>query len=240
MVRRLPGQSIRDEKEALLDNRLLPIYMGTAFLWLLWALDTWRVYKHEAPQPQLVLGMAIIATGISAIVFGRLLKKFRRLNRGERGELTVAAALDDLRASGYGVFHDLRREGFNIDHVLVGPGGVFAIETKFRSGYGEIEFRNGEGVFVGGFPEEKDSLKQARASAAEVNKLIQQNCRLNEWVTPLVVFVGDWKIKNNWQTTDARVFTPPRLVRYIGEQQPRLTKSEITLIASHLERSARS
>ena len=53
---------------------------------------------------------------------------------------------------------------FNIDHVLVGPGGVFAIETKFRSGRGEITFRNGEGLFVGGRIEEKDCLKQARGT----------------------------------------------------------------------------
>lgn len=93
---------------------------------------------------------------------------------------------------------------------------------------------------MGEFPEEKDCLAQARKNAKEVNRIIQENCRLNEWVTPLVVFVGDWKIKNNWQTTDARVFTPQRLVRYIGEQQPRLTPSEIKLIETHLERSAKT
>lgn len=124
--------------------------------------------------------------------------------------------------------------------MVVGPGGVFAVETKFRSRQGEIEFRNGEGVFIDGFPEEKDSLKQARGNAREVNKLIQENCRKFEWVTPLVVFVGDWKVKNNCQTSGARVFTPQRLVRYIRERQPILKSVEIKLIASHLERSAKS
>jgi Nuclease-related domain len=95
-------------------------------------------------------------------------------------------------------FHDLIRDGFNIDHVVVGPAGVFAVETKFRSGHGEIEFRNGEGLFVGGFPEEKDSLKQARASAAEVNRIIKDNCNFDEWVWPLVVFVGDWRVRNDF------------------------------------------
>src|SRR5438045_2829894 len=83
--------------------------------------------------------------------------------------------------------HDLLRDGFNIDHIAVGPAGVFAIEPKFRSGQGEITFRNGEGLFVGGFPEEKDSLKQARAKAAEVNRIIKDNCNFDEWVWPLVV-----------------------------------------------------
>ena len=239
-VQRLPGQSLRDEKERLLDNRFLPAYLATAFLWILWAVDEYRVQTHEQPAPKVTLCLAIVATGICAILFRRLFGDFRRLNRGERGELRVAEVLDDLRSYGYRVAHDLTRDGFNIDHVVVGPAGVFAIETKFRSGSGEITFRNGEGIFVGGFPEEKDSLKQARGNAREVHQIIKENCRLDEWVWPLVVFVGDWRVKNDWRSTDARVFTTDSLVTHIVNQQPRLKQSEIKLIASHLERSAKS
>jgi len=31
---------------------------------------------------------------------------------------------------GYHVYHDFPAERFNIDHVVVGPAGAFAIETK--------------------------------------------------------------------------------------------------------------
>jgi hypothetical protein len=239
-VQRLPGQSLRDEKVRLTDNWLIPFYFSPAFLWILWGLEEFRARTHQPPAPTPFLCLAIIMTGVSAIVFGRLWQNFRRLNHGERGELRVAQVLDDLRNFGYHAFHDLVRDGFNIDHVVVGPAGVFAVETKFRSGRGEITFRNGEGLFVGGFPEEKDSLKQARANAAEVNRLIKENCGFNEWVWPLVVFVGDWRVRNDWQNTDARVFTPDKLVTHIVNQQPRLKRSEIKLIASHLERSAKS
>ena len=136
--------------------------------------------------------------------------------------------------------HDLLRDGFNIDHIAVGPAGVFAIETKFRSGRGEITFRNGEGLFVGGFPEEKDSLKQARAKAAEVNRIIKDNCNFDEWVWPLVVFVGDWRVPPTlklWRDKPAQQAISPD---HIVSQQPRLKQSEILLIASHLERSAKS
>jgi hypothetical protein len=239
-VQRLPGQSLRDEKERLIDNYLTLFCWGTAMLWALWALEEFHAVTNRPPQPRLLLFLAVAASGVCIIVFSRLFRAFRRLNRGERGELRVAEVLDDLRASGYRAFHDLVRDGFNIDHVVVGPAGVFAVETKFRSGQGEITFRNGEGLFVGGVPEEKDSLKQARANAAEVNRIIKDNCNFDEWVWPLVVFVGDWRVKNDWQTTDARVFTPDKLVTHIVDQQPRLTSREIELIASHLERSAKS
>ena len=239
-VRRLAGQSLRDEKQRLLDDRLIPFYLATASLWILWAYDSVRAATHAPPQPKTLLALAIVATGLSIIVFRRLFGDFRRLNRGEAGELKVAEALDDLRAEGYRVIHDIVRDGFNIDHVVVGPAGVFAIETKFKSGHGQIEFRNGQGLFVGGFPDENDCLKQARGNAREINRLILDHCGRYEWVFPLVVFVGAWQVKDDWRTTDARVFTPEALLPYLADQQPRLKRSEIALIASHLERSAKA
>jgi hypothetical protein len=239
-IRRTAGQSIRDEKERLTDNRLIPYYALCVFAWILWGWEEFKVHTHQPPQPKLLLCLAISLTGVVAIVFGRLFRRFRHLNRGERGEMKVAELLDELRSSGYQSFHDIPGAGYNIDHVIVGPPGVFVIETKFRSGYGEIEFRNGEGLFVGGRKEENDPLRQARGNAKAVSQLVKENAGLNVWVTPLVVVVGDWKIKNRGQRTDARVLTTDRLLKYFEDQQPQLTRSEITLIASHLERSVKS
>lgn len=238
-VRRRAGQSIRDEKERLLDNRLIPFYFSTAFLWTLWAWEEFRARSHQPPAPKPLLCAAIIATGVSIIAFGRLWRNFRRLNRGERGELRVAEILDELRTLGYRAVHDLPGDGYNVDHIVVGPGGVFVIETKFRSGHGGIEFRNGEGLFVGGRPEEKDCLKQARGNAFEVNRIIKEHCTMDQWVKPVVVFVGDWKIKDDWRNTDARVFSTDQIVDYFERQQPELLRHEIDLICSHLERSVK-
>jgi len=191
-------------------------------------------------QPLLWLSFAVIVTILSAIWLMRLFQTARRFNRGERGERHVADVLEELRSNGYRPIHDIVGDGFNVDHVLVGPAGVFAIETKYRSGNGEITFRSGEGLFVGGSLEEKDCLKQARGSAAAVRRLIEENCGRREYVTPIVVFVGDWKIRNDWYDTNTRVFTPDQLSLYIRNQQPKLTRKDIELIASHLERSAKS
>ncbi len=240
-VRRLPGQSLREQKERLTDNWLIPFYFSTAFLWFLWLAMSYQARVHRPPQPKFYLGMAIVATGITAIKFGRLWGEFRNLNRGERGELIVAEQLEELRAQGFRCFHDIVRDGFNIDHVVVGPPGVFAVETKFRSGFGEIEFRNGQGVFIGGRAEEHDSLKQARGAARAMHDLIRQDAGLEVFVKPLVVFVGEWKIKNIWRNTDIRVITAQDVARYFERQdQPQLLPREIQLICSHLTRTARS
>jgi len=239
-VRRRSGESLREKRENLIDENLPSIVFLPFLFWFVWLVAKIQESNQLFRQPRLWLYVAIIATCIAAISFRRLRPIARRLNRGERGELHVADALEELRVEGYKPIHDIVADGFNIDHVLVGPGGVFAIETKFRSGKGEITFRNGEGLFVGNRAEEKDCLKQARGNAAAVQEIIEETCGRREWVTPLVVFVGEWRVKDDWRDTNVRVFTPDRLGRYIRNQQPRLKHSEIHLIASHLERSTRA
>jgi len=52
------------------------------------------------------------------------------------GERYVAGWLDPLKAQGWFIFHDVpcagATEQFNLDHVAVGPGGVWVVETKTR------------------------------------------------------------------------------------------------------------
>jgi len=239
-VRRRAGESLAEERERRVYDKLPVIIFSPFMFWFVYLTQLLQQWNHTGPQPQLWLCIAIVATLGSAIWLWRLFPIARRFNRGERGELHVADMLEDLRSEGYKPVHDIVGNGFNIDHVIVGPGGVFAIETKYRSGRGQITFRNTEGVFVGERLEEKDCLKQARASAAAVRDLILENCARREWVTPIVVFAGDWRITDGWRDTDTRVFTPDGLLRYIRSRQPQLTRKEIELIASHLERSARS
>lgn len=46
------------------------------------------------------------------------------------GKRTVGRALEQLTHEGYHVYHGFSAENFTIDHVVVGPKGVFAVETK--------------------------------------------------------------------------------------------------------------
>ncbi len=58
----------------------------------------------------------------------------RRRARGWRGEQKIGRILDGLAPSGWLTLHDLAGRGGNIDHIAIGPSGVFAIETKSRRG----------------------------------------------------------------------------------------------------------
>jgi len=235
-VRRLPDQSLRDQAEPITDNWLIAFFLTAAFCWILWLMN-FQVPSYQPSQPKIYLGFAIVATGLTAIKFGRFWGQFSKFNRAE---LLVAEQLEELRVNDFRCFHDIVRNEFNIDHVVVGPPGVFAVETKVRHGSGEMEFKNGQGIFVGGREEEGETLNQARGNARAVRDLIWENAGLEVFVKPVVVFVGDWKVKNGWgDEADVRVITADDVQPYFqNEDYPELTKFEIELISSHLKRTA--
>lgn len=68
---------------------------------------------------------------------------------GADGEERTAAALEPLVADGFRILHDRRIPGSraNIDHIVIGPPGVFVVESKSFSG--TLEIRGSE-VYVAG------------------------------------------------------------------------------------------
>jgi hypothetical protein len=56
--------------------------------------------------------------------------------RGAEGERRTARLLDPLERHGWAVLHDLAVPGSraNLDHLVIGPGGVFVIDSKHYRG----------------------------------------------------------------------------------------------------------
>jgi ssDNA-binding Zn-finger/Zn-ribbon topoisomerase 1 len=102
---------------------------------------------------------------------------------GADGEDRTARALAELESEGFIVLHDRRKPGSsaNIDHVIVGPTGVFVVETKSYSGPLSIR---GDDVFVGG-RRRTDMVQQAR-SEADVVKAVLAIAGDNLPVTPIL------------------------------------------------------
>jgi len=66
----------------------------------------------------------------------------RSWQSGGKAERELGEALERLREEGFGVLHDRRipRSRANIDHLVIGPAGVFVIDTKRWAG--KIERRD--------------------------------------------------------------------------------------------------
>lgn len=101
---------------------------------------------------------------------------------GSYGEQWTSEALRKLERHGWRLLEHLPLEYGDIDHVLVGPGGVYAVETKNTSGLWDLDE-----------PDERlrDALEQARRCADRLRVLLlERSVRVRTEVRPLVVLWG--------------------------------------------------
>lgn len=145
------------------------------------------------------------ASTFLAFVFGafalwklpRMYRKIQNYRLGEEGEIYVSQILEGLRASGYVSVHDIPAEfkgtKFNIDHVLVGPKGVFVVETKTwrkRVRIDEkISYSNGA-IFAGQQKHNHHPISQARFNALWMEDLLARRLSEDVSVRAVLVFPG--------------------------------------------------
>ena len=114
------------------------------------------------------------------------LRRVESFYKGARGEEKVSGILENLPDS-YHVFNDFTVGRNHIDHVVAGPGGVFAIETKFWNG--KVTVEDGH-VLVDGQLPDRSPLNQAIREATLVrNALVAAGW--DGLVTPVVAFASD-------------------------------------------------
>lgn len=92
--------------------------------------------------------------------------------KGAKGEEWVGHELAFL-GSEYTVFNGLRLGGGkqNFDHIIVGPAGIFVVETK--NWRGAVEFRDGR-LYANGKEPYRPPLKQVKAATAELFSYIDE------------------------------------------------------------------
>ncbi|HRH23105.1 MAG TPA: nuclease-related domain-containing protein [Candidatus Magasanikbacteria bacterium] len=113
---------------------------------------------------------------------------FSALN-GLDGEMIVRRELAKL-PNEYVVFHGLKlREPYDVDFVVVGPTGIFAIDAKShrgRMGYdGEELTRDGNRL-------EKNILFQTMSEALDVHTFLLSELQREYFVKPVIVFSSSW------------------------------------------------
>ena len=156
-----PGETLRRNIAEMDENLVLVVLAGAfgpilATYPALWLLIRWQ---PESPTEfRLGLGGVLLVFFLSAIMGGRWiwkkLSESRNYLLGYLGERAVAEELTPLGREGYRIYHDVPagsgNRKFNLDHVVVGPTGVSAIETKTRrKGRARPGFKDHEVTFDG-------------------------------------------------------------------------------------------
>jgi len=89
-------------------------------------------------EPRRVAGQHVRAEanrrGWLRFLGGRFKRDYGAWAQGAEGEEVVGEILESLTGDGWQVIHDVSFGKGNIDHIVVGPGGLFTVETKSRRG----------------------------------------------------------------------------------------------------------
>ncbi|SOD86504.1 Nuclease-related domain-containing protein [Streptomyces sp. Ag109_G2-15] len=146
---------------------------------------------ENPPGKALQERLATESAGLPTRLWARLLRRPAAgdsWRKGLAGERRVGAELDRLRPQGWRVLHSvpLPRE-VDLDHLLIGPGGVFSINTKHHPK--KAVWVGDDAVKVNHGPAEPYARK-SRAEAQRVQRVLERYCGFAVPVEPVLVFVG--------------------------------------------------
>ena len=151
---------------------------------------------------------------------GRVLDP-ERLRRGISGEEAVADALSGLPPS-YWVLHGVSTGHGDVDHVVIGPTGVFALETKAWDG----KFYRSRGqLYCNGKPAEH-VLRQARGAAGQVRELLLA-AGIDEWVEAVVVAARASVSRSPVRFRKSYVISIKDLVGFVTDRPHSLSSSTV-------------
>jgi len=108
--------------------------------------------------------------------------------RTGKGERIVDRRLSRLRRDGWTVLSSIvRHSGADIDHLVIGPPGVFTINTKHHR---DASIWVGENMVKVNNARQPDYLRNSRHEAASAARVLTDAVGLEVIVTPVLAFVG--------------------------------------------------
>jgi hypothetical protein len=245
---RLPGHSLAQQIRDL--NEKLTSYLFLLFL--LSIIFTNTIIATSLVQKQLTTSSIFLLCfiGMLALLFF-IVKIVQRLSQREKlrlgyfGELVTAEALSKLMPEGNYVFHDFPADDFNIDHIVVGPAGVFAIETKARSkalsGDNKQAARaiyNGREIEFSNFKDKK-FLEQAKRQAKWLSNWLNNSIGEPVKVLPIISLPGFF-VERKTVADGMFVINPKQLKRVIQSQNIKnLDDKKIQQIVHQLDQKCR-
>lgn len=151
---------------------------------------------------------------------------------GAWGEQATAKALRPLEDAGWIVLHDLPVGAGNIDHIAVGPGGVYLLDSKRLGGAVSV---GGEGVIVRRLDDPDLSYhhtgsKHVLSLARQTHHRVLAGTRLKTWVTPVMVLWAEFPQRVSEREGCVYVHGED-LVRWLQSQPRRIAPNRVRQVA---------
>jgi len=233
---RLPGQSLQENVNRLTYDQGYFYVLIALIPWLLIYNEWARYLNPSPPHPYIITVLAGIASAFGFYKLYKVIPEIRNHNRGLSGEHLVGQILERLRAQGFEVFHDVLGEGFNIDHVIIGPPGIFTVETKTFGkplrGKAIVDY-DGQKILMNGVTITRNPIEQAKSQSKWLSKLIQDRTGKRLFIKPIVVFPG-WYVTEKVKDPTVLVLNDQRIIPFVTAHEQRMNDSDIKFIAAQL------
>jgi len=155
--------------------------------------------------------------------------------QGWHGEMCARYELEPLLREGYEILNDVTGENFNIDFLVIGPGGIYVVEVKNpskRSKDDKISFQDNK-IFLNSKRFEKgDPVAQVKKTAYWVSSLLREthNAKISH-IKPVILFPSFWV--EEVLREDVWVLNPKRFVEEHIKHAPKVfTPQEVNSLAS--------
>jgi hypothetical protein len=241
---RSPGDSLRRKIEEL-DDKIIELMLYVLVM------PPFLIAVYVCTKGALVtsfwlVGAIVLAVALFWLVcrFFVLMKQREDCRLGFHGERLVGAELNKLMLEGCQVYHDFPlTPNWNLDHIVVAPSGVYAIETKMRSKGRGTDRQKSHEVFYDGealqYPRYRDtkSLVQARDQSERLAQFL--NGELGQAkIKPVLALPGWYVIAKG--SGDVMVLNPKMLDEAIlRDGPPALSPEQIKKISRRLEEECR-
>ena len=238
---RQAGQSVQEQINDFFDDKVMPYLLIPLFLILLAGLELFRYLHPSKPHPYALTVIAVLSVVYSIHKILSIRQEISNLRLGRDGEKEVAEELDNLRATGCIVFHDIRGNNFNLDHVVLSQKGIFVVETKTFSKptnkEAQVHF-DGKQLNIDGLGTKNEILTQVEAESTWLKEMLKKSTGKDFMIKPVIVFPG-WFI-NSQDYSRIWVLNPKGVPKFIEKENNILNKEDVMLAAYHLSRYIRS
>jgi len=226
---RRPGQSIHEHIQQLWDalplNLAVVAMAGAALGAVLGAGPQLRVSSYSTVHWGIVsaAGVVVLLAGIRSVSLVRSINWRRAQLAACRA---VAEELNGLVAEGCRVYHDVpSAAGGHVDHILIAPCGVFAIETRYypkslaKGASQEVHFDGMQLMFP--HSSETKPLVRLHKSCVWLNNHLTEVTGTGAPVAPMLVLPG-WTVLCRSRDS-SRVTGPQQIATFILSKPPTLS-----------------
>lgn len=245
----LPGQQllerIRHHDEEVGRATFLAM-LALPIMYMVWASFRvpWDRFRWGTSEWVFVVGVLVMfAWGVFDYI--RHYKKREQANDGWLAEQVTGQQLNRLVALGCQVLHDLPTEAGNIDHVVIAPRAVYAVETKsFRKPRGVTDdpmhpghkvIYDGKGLRFPDFATAKP-IEQASRQAQWLRRTLRDALGRDVTVVPALALPGWWVDRTEEsKRSEVVVFSPmKRGCEFLATHSDRMDDALRRLVAQTL------